>query len=535
MTRAAGIELTEDAIRLALVECAAKRTRVLDYAAAAIPRDEAKPWKERAADALRELVKGRKIPADRCACSIDTGNAILGEVHTPFTDDAQIARTAKFEMENLIPDHPIEDFVVDFYKSRVGEKETFLLGAALPKHAIRDHLDAMTPLHIEPSSLDLDICAAINALIAADVVDGNHDLLILIHGNTKFTKFALIENKRLISLRTMRFSIVFDGEKPAAPETAGTESPIVVISNDESRSFHRLDFATQKTLIKILARELARFTMSATSSTAPTKIVLSGIYDDPATVEMLRPETEIPVAAAGFDGKFAWTPGVAASRDSAAAIGLALKAAGTDALGMDFRREEFAYRKRFDRIKAGLVSTLLIVNVLLGMIFLKFLGDRDQFVADHGEILNQQEKVFRSVFEKERIDDRERIFAQMDDLHRQESARIGGGEYPIEVSSLVVWRDLFDVLATFGRESQNQKFLDEDLFVALEKIDINQDKKEMSLSGTAVNVNCAEALSAAIARKPVFKNVQLGSTQPTKDNKISFKLTATLDPKGETP
>lgn len=526
MARSAGIELAKDAVRMVILDVNPKQTpKVLEFAEAPIPAEEGKAWEERASPALNNLLKGKRLRGDRVALSIDSRHAIFGEVTLPFTDDDKIAKVIKFEFENLIPHRAVEDFIVDYTKCSSTEKESILFNVIVPKEIVRKGLAVSAEAGIDPVALDLDLCALANALISTGVVADDLPVAI-IHGDAGVAKFVLVEKRRLRSLRTMCFPDPRHGEDRAGGGEAQSGEAVVVVSEEEARVLAEERQSPAADLLPTLMREFDRFMMAVSPSVPPSTVVVSGLFDDPQYITKIESAAGCPVRSAKFGETLRWAAGVSPSPNAGVAVGLALKAAEVDAIGMNFRKEEFSFRKDFAAVKMSVLITLVVVNVLLALIYLKFGNDKERSSEAYNEILGHQAKLFESV-SRSPIGDRERIAERMRELSRAEEAKVGGGGYPIEKSSLVLWKELYDAIAKFGRENIDKKFLDADMDIEISSLSIDQSRNEMLLKGIAANGTCAEEMKNAIKRTDYFKQAELdGPIRPLKDNRVEFSIVA---------
>jgi lipopolysaccharide/colanic/teichoic acid biosynthesis glycosyltransferase/Tfp pilus assembly PilM family ATPase len=367
MSRAVGVEVREASVRLAWVDAGGKRPRLLAFHETPFPAEPGKPWEARASEALRAAFTASGAPRGRVVACLDSGDAILREVSLPFKTDEQIRKTVRFEMESLIHNYTIEQLVVAHYRTGETEKGATLLAAAVPKEAVAKRLKVFQDAGLDPVMLDLDVCAVFNAMNRAGAVDTD-EAHLLIYGTTRFTKLVLIEGRQPRSIRTIRFSLPEDRPKAGPPLPSTGPEAIVLLDAEEAKRFGELDQGRQGSLIEILAREISRFLLANAASASPSHILLAGDFEDEDAARMLEAATEIPVRTFPLleAVDHALPKGEAgAGAKLAAPLGLALKAAGVDALGMDFRQEEFLYRKKFEAVKTTAWVTVELVLVFL--------------------------------------------------------------------------------------------------------------------------------------------------------------------------
>jgi Tfp pilus assembly PilM family ATPase len=530
MARAVGLELTPAHVRILSLEQAGKVLKILQFHQAAIPAGET-PWEERAAAALKQAFVDTKLPRARVVAALDSGDAILREVSLPFKGDDQVRKTVRFEMESLIHNYTIEQLIVSHYKTGETDKGTLLLAAAVPKAVIEKRLKLYQEAGVDPVSLDLDIAAVFNAMLRAGAIDSDEPLL-LVHGTPKFTKLVLIEARRPRSIRTIRFSLKESAAAPpaspaAAPSRAegpeGQESdavPVVVVAEAEP-GFVDLSTDEQTALVGILSKEISRFLLATAASSSPARILLSGDFGENGAAELLESATRIPVKsvnlATAIDPDY--QGGGPASR-IAVPLGLALKGIGTDAMGMDFRQEEYQYTKKFEAVKTTLLVTIELVIVFLAAIALHFYFKKKDLETNLKTVYNYQQALFENAT-GQTLTVPSSAYPKMRELYQQ---ALGGAsaDLPIKTSAREAWRDLFNALAKFQQKNGDKTLNDGTLFLELETIDIQNstspgnESLTMMMRGKIRNLEFAGLLKNEIRAMEPFANADfVGSLPPS--------------------
>ncbi len=514
MGRAVGIELTESSARILSLEQNGKKSRILQFHEAPIPHDPAVPWEARAAAALKQGLADAKIPRGRIVCALDSGDAILREVSLPFKGDEQIRKTVRFEMESLIHNYTIEQLVVAHYKTGETDKGSLLLAAAVPKTVIASRLKLYQEAGADPVTLDLDVCAVFGAMLHAGAIDPVEPHL-LVYGTKKFTKLVLIEQGRPRSIRTIRFSMTPAPRAAArADDLPGTEEAIVVLSEEEARQFGQLDQETQRSLVGILSKEISRFLLGNAASANPAHILLSGEFEDRAAAGMLEAATRIPVRTFNLvEALDAEQAGAVRDRSSAmgVALGLALKGAGIDPLGMDFRQDEFQYRRKFEAIRNTAAITAQLVIIFLAAIALHFYFRRIDAEKALKTVLAHHEDLYFNAT-AETVEPRQaypKLVEKAQGIRDQQ-----GLELPIRSSARVAWRDLFRALEGFQRKFGHQKLGEADLLLVMESVDVAQNTAlgsetlTTTLRGRIRNLEFAGAMRNEVRAQELFRNAE---------------------------
>ncbi|HZE97123.1 MAG TPA: hypothetical protein VE981_08845 [Planctomycetota bacterium] len=540
MARAVGLELTPAHVRILSLERSGKVTKILQFHQAAIPGGET-PWEERATATLKQAFVDSGISRGRVVAALDSGDAILREVSLPFKDDAQIRKTVRFEMESLIHNYTIEQLIVSHYKTGETDKATLLLAAAVPKAAIEKRLKVFQDGGVDPVALDLDIAAVINAMLAAGAIDSDEPLL-LVHGTPKFTKLVFIEERRPRSIRTIRFSLheekVTAAAAPSLPEapvgadeTRDEDVPIV-IATDSDPGFAELSTDDQSALVAILSKEISRFLLANAASASPARILLSGDFGDNGAAELLETATRIPVRtvdlAAGVDPTY---KAGSSAAGLAVPLGLALKGVGTDAMGMDFRQEEFQYTKKFEAVKTTLLVTVELIIVFLAAIALHFYFKRKDLEANLKTVYNYQQALYENTT-NESLKDATQSFPKLSELHRQ---ALGGAsaDLPIKTSAREAWRELFNALQRLQQKHGDKTLADGAFYVEIDSLDIQNstmpgnESMTLTLRGRVRNIEFAGLLKTELRLSELFANADFVGSLPTSGEAVQFTLKAT--------
>lgn len=540
MARAVGIELGEEAVRLLGLEVQGRRARILKAVEAPIAADGGRPWEDRAAEALRGALAGSGIPRGRAAGSVDSAEVLVREVSLPFKSDEQIRKTLRFEVESQIHNFTIEQLVVSHYKTAETEKGALLLAAAAPKAVLERRLKAYQKAGADPVALDLDVAAIFSAMKYAGGIDPQAPHL-LVHGTSKFTKLVLVEGGRPRSMRTIRFSLVEGTGAAAGPkgrgepgETGGSAEGAVILDEEQSRRFAELGRQAKDALVGILAREISRFLLAQAEEASPSHILLSGAFEDEETRRRIEEAAQIP--ARTFNPLAAVDPDAAPevrARSSrfAAALGLALKAAGMDALGMDFRQEEFQYRRKYEALKTTGLVTLELLIVLLAAVGLHFHFRKSDYARDLATVRERQRELYE-IASGETLGNALHAYPKLREMFLKVDQ--SAVDLPIRVSAREAWRHLFGALSAFQQKYGGQTLGDGPLYLELESMDIQQstnpgnESLTMTLSGKVRNLQFADVLRAEIRSVELFRNADwVGGLTQAEGGMYKFTLRAT--------
>jgi hypothetical protein len=522
MARGLGIELDSDGVRALSLE-GGKRPRILGFAEQHIDPDESRPWIDRAREAIKAAVAGAGGARGRIAASIDSGDAILRELQLPFTNDEQIRKTVRFELEQHIHNHAIEDLVVDYVKTGATEKGTQILVAAVPKVLVEERLKLLESAGADPAVMDLDALALFNALMEAGAVPDDAPLLA-IYGGSRFTKFLLIENRRPRAIRTLRYAMHAPFE--AAPSIDVTDKsdleerePLIVVDNAGP--------------VDILAVEVGRFLMASAASAAPSRILITGGLDLDSVAGPLKEETGASVEHVDLLTRFGTVPASVQGLDRRipVALGLALKAVERDASGTDFRRDEYSYSKKFENVKSSALVLVDLVLMLLALVALHLHFKAVDLKAETDILLTYQAQVVADAVEHDpnKIPaalkaDPSQSLAYLRKVMEELDKELGAGDHPIERSSLNLLSRIWKSLEQYHRQHGTRRTGDQPFYFQVDSVNATQYPErgsvQIAMSGQAANIPLAEAIRQAFQASEPFKEgwtVEAGRYQPAKD------------------
>ncbi|MBI4566387.1 MAG: pilus assembly protein PilM [Planctomycetes bacterium] len=520
MARGIGIEINGTHVRALALENG-KRSRIVSFAEAPIPSQEDRPWSDRAAEAVRAAVAKIGGARGKVAASLDTGDAVVRELHVPFKSDDQIRKTVRFEFEHLVHNFAIEDLVVDYARAEETDKGTQLLVAGVPKSVVKERLAMLEAAGVDPAILDLDAMALFNALVACGAVAKPNPFLVL-YGSSRFTKIILVENRKPRSIRTIRFGLPHGQEAKATQE-----------------------------LIAILAKEVGRFLMAAAGSTTPEYMILTGDLDlvqrdlDPAQVTRpLSDATGIPVIAFDALGQMQRPPDRdrELSRSYLVPIGLALKAVDHDDMGTDFRKNEFAYAKKFDAVRSTALVTGDLLVLLLALFALNLWFRASDLTRATEAVVDYQVQVVSDAVNHSPKKIPEALMADpvrapqtLREAVNRLSNEVGAGDHPIERSALDLAGSVWKAFRRFLAECQDKQFGEETFYCAIGSVRVDQmpttsGEISIKIEGVIRNPVFGEKLRECLATSEPFQegwNIAVGDYTPVKDGenyRFSFAM-----------
>ncbi|HYC77056.1 MAG TPA: pilus assembly protein PilM [Planctomycetota bacterium] len=390
MARATGIEIGETAVAVVELEGSPKKFRVAG--AARVRIEETEGGEDRlkaAAAALKQALRQSKARREQVVLSVRSGHAVIREISLPFTDLEQIRKVIKFESESHLHSCDIDDVVVGFHKTSEAAGRSRVLIFAVRKTDLRDALDVADRCGVDPLHVTLDAAGLFN-LWRALPPGGGDAPVALAEVDDKTTTAVVAVGDRVRLVRTIRLGVdsVARGvaaemgvdeakarreskayaEKAALPFGTGgmpvgfADEPAGDLKREIVREGHGA-FATK------LAGELRRSASSVLLDGRLQGVWLTGVgARTPGLEGALAEEFGVPVKVLDpLEGvehrlKPEDVDGLATG------AGLALAGLGQDALGLDFRQEEFRFSRKFDRVKTPLSLGLLFLFGLLAFL-----------------------------------------------------------------------------------------------------------------------------------------------------------------------
>jgi Tfp pilus assembly PilM family ATPase len=338
--------------------------------------------------------------------------AVLRTIDVPFKGADAIRKVIKSEVESAIHSHAVDDMVVDFHEIGGVESGSRVLVAAVPKQGLRANLVALDKVKIDPQRVDLDtmalyrvadFCGAFAASSeAADEAAGigtQQSITAVLDVGSRSTGVLLVEGAKLLDMRSMRLgdsslvdalvrghSLPVDTARDAvrssldahgdvqmevaqhpvaAPESEG--DPAVAASVPTTRKVyvtHAEVDRERSAFVQRLRRELVRFLASSGRGNNVQALWITG---GACRLEGLAAMLEdvfgcAPKELDVFANLKHSLPAEEAQRlnpQLAVAVGLALANLGGP-VGFDFRREDLAFTRGFDRVKFPLAIACML-------------------------------------------------------------------------------------------------------------------------------------------------------------------------------
>ncbi len=488
-----GIDISNGMVTLAV-----SRGATLDVFAARpiVPNEDERP-KDAVARILRELFQTHAPASYPVAASLEARECILRELVVPFTNDDKIRRTIRFEAENYLHACAIEDVIIDFLKVDSLDGKSGILLTAARKDIVRERLALYQSGGVDPEAIELDVVAFFNAfkasgqfkkdgtVLAVDIGTDTVRMLLVVNGTLRKVRafrvragdvvlagrqlpapeqsFGTVSDKAVLDELEERFAEI-DRELAQANAALQNESdvPIAVLSTEDFTSLRDLEErpaeagagaaagqAASPALFDRILAEAQRTFASTLYGHGLDAVFLAGPGSRlPGACEFFKTSFETETELLGFEealeGMEDRDAAAQAQMHGAVALGLALRAGGSTSLGLDFRKDEFRYEKRFAKLKLPLLAAgaFLFTSLLLNCLYLR--RDTERYEHTYANAYQGAAAIVKTTFnmgKDDRTPVRLKAFVE-NEVARLEQLFKGGAGIPEYVPFIEIIEDL---------------------------------------------------------------------------------------------
>jgi type IV pilus assembly protein PilM len=476
---------------------------------------------DRVAQALTELLSAHAIKPTHVVSAIPAHVTFVRNLLLPFRDPRKIREVLKFELEPHIP-YPVEDVIADFVKLRESDAGGCeVLAVAASKQAIAEHLRIFELAGMAPEVLDWEIFGELNGYLAWRSPPHPGAIALINLGASK-TTVTIVKEGRLQFTRSIARGghLLTEGIRQRLTLTTAQAEALKLSGRDKDRAQIAEPVAT---FLSLLTKEidhtlLAYSTRAAEDARIEEFILLGGGAGLPEAGTYFREHYDVPTTV--FDDDHQLLPPVSLTLQPQAglampvALGLALRPVGRRALGLDFRREEFALRKSYEEIRGQLLSVAGVAALLVGLSLFDLYYHLHTKEQHYAQLRRQVETLFRDTFPDVRRTSNELAQAR-DKLREIETNLKGVGTLSgPQGSALEMLRELS------VRLPQNQQVKITDLTISTEGI---------SISGETLSFDGVDNLKKAFASSAYFDEVKVAQARAGTGGKgVEFKVAITL-------
>ncbi len=441
------------------------------------PRDASRPLAEQ----VRALVARHPGPPDLVLSALPGNAAAYRILDLPFKDRRKLEQTVPFELESQLP-FAVEDAVVDFQILAKTGDGTRVFAALAPRSRIEDHLKTLAEAGLDPAVVDFAPLTTLNVL---QLFEGERPAryaflhLSATQGTLALYRGGVLAHLRVIDVgepaglaRDVGWSLKsFNGGPPMVTGDVGEPAPLLI------------------------------------GGAAPPELLEAFRHDESVVVQRLEdlPLRQVPAALHGRQGTYA------------PALGLALREiADGPTLGLNFRRDRFAYSRGRDEIRTvatrlGLLGAIVLVLFLVSQVV--------SYVRLRGEYRDVSGLV-RQAFEKTLpgqpiVDETQQLKQEIERLKKQQQ-QFGfpqGG--PVSV---------LEVLKQISERAPAEPRMNVD--------ELSIDSDGVHLRAKTASFEAVETVRKKIAESPLFQDVAVKDPRTVADGSVEFRMNLTLGPKG---
>ena len=402
MARAIGLDIGADSIKVVELAGSAKAPKVQRVAIREIPPrpldDPDYDHDAAVTKTIKAVFDELKLPKDDVCASFDSGVTVFREVTVPFFEDDQIRKVIRFEAENHLHNHAIDDVVVNWIKTGETRDGSRVMIFASPKVDLTKRLAMLRKAGVRPASIDLDTTALFTSMdtlgyfeeapnvIVLDIGSNTTNLMMLADGKPRVMRSFLLGSGAVEQALIGELGVSRDESRRRMLEGAGVSSGNLMATaadlaeDDTEKSVGTLqkDAVAERRdhFVRKLHQEAIRSLLSVRSDSPPDRILLLGggslLADLP---DQLSESFGLPVQRVDLGERIECKGSGASPEYTGAAIGSAvgcgLRMMGRNPLGVELLRDEYLPTNTFDVIKTPLciaVTTIFLLMLGLTMI-----------------------------------------------------------------------------------------------------------------------------------------------------------------------
>jgi hypothetical protein len=481
MAVSVGLEVTDKRVNVVVVEGSPKAVRLRSAFSEEIGKPpEGTEEKEFRSARLAEILKKHRTPRSNVVCSLPVQDVFAREVVVPFVREDQIRKTIRFEAEEYLPGTRADNMVVDFYKIGQIEQKSRVLVIAAKKDKIRAFLEFLSSSGVEPAATGLDAAYLFQAGLACRVLS-------------------------------------YTDQPPAATfVTALSEDRVclVLAEGDRLRRIRGFRLGENENAVEKLVREINRTFAAAPGLSSIEKVHLLGSRANLSLASELASKLGVEVLlldlSCVFKDSLTDERKVELAEAGGIALGSALAGLGIDETRINFRRDEFAYQRAFEKLKTGITCTDCLLFFLCFFLCYCF-----QFkVSQNKHLLGLQRGFAQDIFQavapgkKMRGEDVPSIYQSYTEEMKTRKLGVTTEKAPVITSAL----EILDEIAAFVVTTK----------VDFQLIDCDIDQNGVKVVGTVSTQEEGQAIPAAIDREGKYLVTESVGMMAKPDGRCQF-------------
>lgn len=491
-----------------------------------IPHSNGISREEAIKEVLKEIFKRRDAKEREMVVSLPGHLVSTRIISLPFQDKGRLAKVVPFELEGQIP-FETEDLILDYHVISRDPAGSTLLVAAVEKKRLRELLEMLKEIGLEPSLVGIDSLALFN--LSSYFLNNQGDSVIIDIGAAK-TSLCLISNGRIKGARTIllggnliteaireRFSLGLDEAERIKGEAGNDENTRKEMSDIIRPSLQAILTEIEKTLHTMEGGEMDRI---STVYLCGGGAKLMGIKEFVSqqlgigSVEIFR-----PFAASDQQGgrkRFKYSPGLENLNESfVPALGMLLgRVLGERGCNINFKKGEFLNEKERGELKARFIYVgsviLLLLVVVLSNIYMKYrIKERS-----YQEIKSAVRSVFKETLPdvKNIVDEASQLRGATEALKKRAGILIGSEITMLEILNLL------------------SEEIPKEITIDIYELVIDQDK--IRIDAETDSFESADKIKGGLKKAPLFKDVTISDAKVGVDQKkVRFRITITMPEK----
>lgn len=492
--RVLALELDAHELKAALVE-----TTFRDYRVVGFYREPVAGADGSLPDQVRGFLQRNQLEATSVLSSLPGDLVTWRTFFLPFRDRKRLDQTVPFELETQVP-FGLDEVVIDYHVLHRDRSGTTVLAAMVQRRDLEAHLGVLTGAGLDPKVVDLAPLATLNILTLL----GNElpETFVYIGGNPRRAFVALYRNRQLVGLRTL----------VVAPAANAAESDAAASNNGHSAPM--ADWSVG--LITEIRWTLLALNGAPLDAGLPCFIAGEGSQFDTLTRE-LGPAMDLEVRCLG-DAPLrnlsqTLRPDVATF---ASPLGLALREISpNEAVGVNFRRGEFAYHRGQDEMRRALWRTGAIAAIVVGLLIANTYMEYRQLAGRLAVLQNQIRTVFTQTLPDVHriVDERAQLQTEIDAAQKQ--LQLLSGIAPVGGATAI------DVLRAIAGAVPDTAKVDVDEYI--------MDPDSVRIKGKTDSFEAADSIKQDLLNAHFFSDVQVKDVKTAPDGKVDFRLILTLN------
>ena len=521
MPRCTGIQILPGILRAVELRGTARSPRLVRAVEVPLP-----PPAEGESDApaLRDAFRAARVSRDPSILLLAASAFRVRSMSVPFPREEQIRKVIKSLMEEHLHGTPLENVLVAFRKIRdLEEDKSLVLMLALEKDVLGGNLSRFQAAGVDPQAVDADLAALFNwaAFTGAFPEDG---AALVVELEADRAGLLLVDRGSLRALRSFRIALA-----PPEPAAAPPGSPPVPVDPAPAAAGPQPPASAEASggrSVEKLAREILRSMVGEGLDVANLRAFAAGPLA--SSVPLLEELSRLLGTALS---PLPSPPALAAAPPWAGpCLGAALKGLGFDRLGFDFRQEEHAFRRKFERVKGSAVAFAALLLLFFGLLWLGVSRRLEAEQEKHRDLAKGAVEQFKMALPHEDFPANVTIGnaarTLRDILKKKREVLTGQGadkDIPPIPSALAQWRDLAERI----NGAAGVKYL------AVEEIRI--EPRALVLKGAVDSPPALDSLLNAVRAAPAYGQAQLSEPKLEKDL-YRFGITAEVpEPKKPDP